>query len=166
VGDSKQLAPISRISRILPTSQSIWLASSPLSHLQQARQVGPGVHLLYEQHRMHPSVSRVVSEFQYDGQLRDAPAVLRRTYDLPPLLKGQPRAIWYVLDEDTDDLPSIRAERGPGNRSWQRPRTRSVLKKLFSEPLVGKAQGIFVSPFAAQARDIARFFAEDHLDNW
>jgi hypothetical protein len=166
VGDSKQLAPISRVSRILPTSQSIWLASSPLSHLQQASQVGPGVHLLTEQYRMHPSISRVVSEFQYDGQLRDASAVLGRTYDLPPLLDGQPRAVWYVLDEDTDDLPSIRAERGPGNRSWLRPRTRSVLKKLFSDPLLAKAQGIFVSPFAAQARDIARFFAEEHLDNW
>jgi hypothetical protein len=166
VGDSKQLAPISKISRILPTSQSIWLASSPLSHLQQASHVRPGVHLLSEQYRMHPSVSRVVSEYQYDGQLRDAPAVLSRTYDPPPLLNKQPRAIWYVLDEDTDDLPSIRAERGPGNRSWLRPRTRSVLKKLFFDPLVGKAHGIFVSPFAAQARDIARFLAEEHLENW
>jgi AAA domain len=166
VGDSKQLAPISRISRILPTSQSIWLASSPLSHLQYASQVEAGVHLLSEQHRMHPSVCRVVSEFQYDGQLRDAKTVLDRDYDLPPLLRDQSRAIWYVLDEDTDDIPSIRAERGPGNRSWLRPRTRSVLKKLFSDPLMAKVQGIFVSPFTAQARDIARFFAEERLDNW
>src|SRR5262249_30346821 len=33
-GDSKQLAPISRISRLLPTSQATWLASSGLSHLR------------------------------------------------------------------------------------------------------------------------------------
>lgn len=166
VGDSKQLAPISKISRILPTSQSAWLASSPLSHLQNANQVVPGVHMLREQHRMHPSVSRVVSEFQYDGQLNDAPAVLNRPFTSPPLLHEQPRAIWYVLDEDTDDLPSIRAERPPGNRSWVRPRTRAVLKKLFADPSVAKAQGVFVSPFAAQARDIARFLAEEHLESW
>lgn len=166
VGDPKQLAPISKISRILPTSQSTWLASSSLSHLQQTDQLRSGVHLLSEQHRMHPTVSRVVSDFQYDGQLYDAPAVLNRAYEMPPSLIGQPRAVWYVLDEDTDDLPSIRAERGPGNRSWIRPRTRSVLKKLFSDTLLRQAQGLFVSPFAAQARDIAQFFAEEQLDTW
>jgi hypothetical protein len=166
VGDSKQLAPISRVSRILPTSQSTWLASSPLSHLHQANQVRPGVYLLSEQHRMHPEVSRTVSEFQYDGQLRDASAVLERSYNLPPLLHGQPRAIWYVLDEDADNLPSIRAARGSGNRSWLRPGTRSVLEKLLSDPLVQQMQGIFVTPFAAQARDIARFFAEGRFDHW
>ena len=35
VGDSKQLAPISRISRILGPTQGNWLARSGLSHLDQ-----------------------------------------------------------------------------------------------------------------------------------
>ena len=39
VGDSKQLAPISRISRVLPKRQKTWVASSGLSHLDQLEQL-------------------------------------------------------------------------------------------------------------------------------
>jgi hypothetical protein len=117
VGDAMQLAPISKISRVLPTSQATWLASSCLTHLQRLQQEGPAVHLLREQHRMHPQVSRAVSHYQYEGALRDAPGVLARKTALPTLLTSPPRAVWYVLDEDGQDLPSIRAERGPGGRS-------------------------------------------------
>lgn len=166
VGDAKQLAPISKVSRILPTSQAIWLASSCLNHLQQVQQVSPGVHLLREQHRMHPDISRVVSHFQYDGALQDAPSVLNRPSNLPKILDQQPKAIWYVLDEDCHDLPSIRAERGAGNRSWVRPGTRIVLEKLFSDPEIRRAEGLFITPFKAQAREIASYFAEEHLDCW
>lgn len=166
VGDAKQLAPISKVSRILPTSQAIWLRSSSLNHLQQVQQVRPGVHLLREQHRMHPDISRTVSYFQYDGALQDASSVLNRSFNLPPILDGQPRAIWYVLDEDCHDLPSIRAERGPGNRSWIRPGTRTVLEKLFSNPEIRRADGLFITPFKAQAKEIAAYFAEEHLECW
>ena len=166
VGDPKQLAPISKISRILPTSQAVWLGSCPLSHLDDPTDVNPGVHLLREQYRMHPEVSRVVSAYQYGGQLRDAAEVRERRGEPPGILAGQPRAIWYVLDEDTDDLPSIRAERGPGNRSWVRPRTRAVLKKLFGDGTLGRTRGLFVTPFAAQARDISAFLAGEDLEAW
>lgn len=166
VGDAKQLAPISKMSRVLPTSQAIWLASSCLTHLQRVQQVGPGVQLLREQHRMHPQISRAVSHYQYEAALCDAPTVRERLSSLPPLLAGQPRAVWYVLDEDGQDLPSIRAERGPGNRSWVRPATREVLKKLFADPEVRKARGLFITPFKAQARDIAAYIAAEGLDGW
>src|SRR5262249_45209485 len=86
VGHSKQLAPISRISRILPTSQATWLASSGLSHLQSLNQTHHAVCLLRQQHRMHPQVSTVVSHYQYDGKLEDAPEVVNRTFPQPPLL--------------------------------------------------------------------------------
>jgi hypothetical protein len=166
VGDAKQLAPISKVSRVLPTSQAVWLASSSLTHLQRVGQVGPGVHMLREQHRMHPQVSKLVSHYHYEGALCDAPTVSTRQAVLPPLLAKQPRAIWYVLDEDGHDLPSIRAERGPGNLSWVRPATREVLRKLFSDPEVRKARGLFITPFRAQAREIAGYFAAEHLDGW
>jgi hypothetical protein len=84
VGDAKQLAPISKVSRVLPTSQAAWLASSCLTHLQQMRQVQLGVHLLREQHRMHPDISRLVSRYQYEGALCDAPGVSGRQVALPP----------------------------------------------------------------------------------
>ena len=166
VGDAKQLAPISKVSRILPTSQAIWLAGSGLSHLQCIQQVKSGVHLMREQHRMHPDISRVISCFQYEGVLLDAPGVLNRELNVPPVLNGQPRAIWYVLDEDGQDLPSIRAERGTGNRSWVRPATRDVLEKLFSDPELRQAKGLFITPFRAQARKIAAYFAGEQVHNW
>ena len=72
VGDSKQLAPISRISRILEPSQGNWLARSGLSHLDQIRKSIAGVHVLQEQRRMHAEVCEVVSRFQYDGFLTTA----------------------------------------------------------------------------------------------
>ena len=57
VGDSKQLAPISRISRILPTRQEMWLASSGLSHLDDIETTPAAVHVLSEQWRMHPDAA-------------------------------------------------------------------------------------------------------------
>ena len=166
-GDAKQLAPISKISRSLPTSQATWLASSCLSHLQHVHQVKPGVHFLQKQHRMHPEISKVVSQFQYDGALQDAHTVLNRSGGtIPSLFEGQPRAIWYVLDEDCQDLPSIRAERGPGNRSWIRPCTDDVLAKLFAHTGLFQAKGLYLTPFKAQARHIAKYFANERLEVW
>jgi superfamily I DNA/RNA helicase len=166
VGDPRQLAPISRVSRVLPTSQATWLASSALSHLTRIGQIKPGVHLLREQHRMHPHISHVVSHFQYDGVLLDAPTVSARCDVVSPLLHAQPRAIWYVLDEDCADVPSIRAERPPGNQSWVRRGTGKVLSKLFTDAGTRQAKGLFITPFKAQAKEVARYLAEERLDNW
>lgn len=166
VGDAKQLAPISKMSRVLPTAQATWLESSCLTHLQRVQHQGEAVHLLREQHRMHPQISQVVSHYQYENALCDAPGVLTRQTALPTLMDSQPRAVWYVLDEDGQELPSIRAERGPGNKSWVRPGTREVLKKLFSDPAMRKTTGLFITPFKAQAKDIASYFAAEGLDDW
>ncbi len=166
VGDSKQLAPISRISRILPTNQMKWLAMSGLSHLGAVSQANPGVHVLQEQRRMHPDICNIVSHYQYDRFLVTAPEVSSRKYSMPEMLKDQPRALWYVLDEDGDDLPSIRAERGPGNRSWIRTATEGILDRFFAHTDFRNAKGLFISPFKAQAKQIAKFFAENDIATW
>ncbi|MCA9075807.1 MAG: AAA family ATPase [Planctomycetaceae bacterium] len=166
VGDSKQLAPISRISRILPPSQGNWLASSGLSHLDDIKKSNAGVHVLQEQRRMHADVCSVVSGYQYDGFLTTASEVNQRRYDLPDILADQPRAMWYVLDDEGDDLPSIRAERGPGNRSWIRVATTRILDKLLSDPTMRTARGLFISPFKAQAKEIDSYFASNLLHSW
>ncbi len=166
VGDPKQLAPISRISRILEPSQGNWLACSGLNHLDSIGQEIAGVHNLKEQYRMHSGVCNVVSAFQYDGALITAKPVLERQYKLPQILEGQPRAIWYVLDEDGIEFPSIRAERGPGNRSWIRKGTKKILDKLFAEPGFRAANGLFISPFKAQAKAIHSYLASANLDTW
>ena len=165
-GDPKQLAPISRMSRVLPTSEARWLGSSGLSHLRQVDQGDEGMHLLTTQYRMHPDVCDVVSHYQYGDKLQTADEVKDRGYDPPPLLRNQPRTIWYVLDDDKGDLPSIRAERGPGNRSWVRRKTREVLDKLFSDEQVRCSEGLFISPFVAQAKDVASYFAEKGYGRW
>jgi superfamily I DNA/RNA helicase len=166
VGDSRQLAPISRISRILPAGQKHWLASSGLSHLGSLESKEPAVHVLREQRRMHPEVCETVSRFHYGGALKTAADVVGRPYALPKLLAGHPRAIWYVLDEDGQDLPHIRAERGPGNRSWIRTGTMDVLKKLFRDSGLRESSGMFVTPFKAQAKEMASYFATEGLVSW
>lgn len=167
-GDPKQLAPISRMSRILPTREARWLASSGLSHLRDVVETDstPGLHLLTTQYRMHPEICRVVSQYQYGGRLKTAGEVMRRTSSQPPSLDNQPRAIWYVLDEDVESLPSIRAERGPGNRSWIRRGTHDILKKLFREPRIREADGLYIAPFVAQAKDITTLLAEQKCLSW
>ena len=166
VGDSKQLAPISRISRILEPAQGNWLARSGLSHLERIYNQIDGVHVLSEQRRMHSDVCDVVSAYQYDAFLTTADDIKNRPFDMPTVLQQQPRAVWYVLDEDTDDVPSIRAERGAGNRSWVRKATLKLLAKLFADPTLRKADGLFISPFKAQAKVVHSFFAANEMESW
>ena len=166
VGDSKQLAPISRISRILEPAQGNWLARSGLSHLDRIDNQIDGVHVLSVQRRMHSDVCDVVSAYQYDDFLTTADDIKDRLFDMPTVLDQQPRAVWYVLDEDTDDIPSIRAERGAGNRSWVRKATLKLLAKLFADPTLREADGLFISPFKAQAKVIHSFFAENDIESW
>ena len=166
VGDSKQLAPISRISRILPTRQQTWLASSGLSHLDDLKDTPAAVFVLDEQRRMHPDVCRVVSEFQYGGLLKTATDTVERPSNLPPFLANFARAIWYVLDAEETELAEIRADRGPGNRSWVRSITPDILKKLFSDSATSQAKGLFISPYKAQAQVISRLLARWKMNTW
>lgn len=166
VGDSKQLAPISRISRVLPTRQQTWLASSGLSHLEETSDVPAAVYLLAEQRRMHPDVCKVVSSYQYNGVLKTAAERASQVSTLSPFLADVSRTIWYVLDEEDCDLAAIRATRGPGNKSWVRRVTQSVLQKLFNDPDVRQANGLFISPFKAQANAVGDWLAEWGMKSW
>ncbi len=166
VGDSKQLAPISRISRVLPNRQKTWLASSGLSHLDGLEQLPEAVHLLSEQRRMHPDVCKVVSDYQYDGVLTTAKERAEEESKLPSSIADFGRAIWYVLDEDAKDLASIRAERGPSNKSWIRKATLSVLQKLLSTKRLRSCDGLFISPYKAQAQMVSKQFGKWNLRSW
>jgi KaiC/GvpD/RAD55 family RecA-like ATPase len=166
VGDPKQLAPISKVSRILPAMQQNWLAQSGISHLHDASTKVSGVHLLRTQYRMHREISHVISSYQYRGQLQTDITVADRRETLPQWLAAHPRAVWYVLDEDFENHHSIRAQRGPGGISYVREATRDVLDKLFSAPGLRETSGLFVTPFAAQARDIDRYFHNNGIAGW
>lgn len=166
VGDPRQLSPITKMSRVLPSGQLTWLMSSALTHLQPTAERRKGIHFLNVQHRMHPDIRAAVSKYQYGGLLSDAPSIETRDWDAGTHLVGQRRIIWYVLDEDTDNIPKIRAERGPGNRSWVRPFTADLLEKLFKDPVLAESEGFFICPFAAQARAMRQFFSEKGLTKW
>lgn len=166
VGDSKQLAPISRISRVLPQKHHMWLASSGLSHLDNLEQTPGAVHVLSEQRRMHPDVCKIVSNYQYGGILTTAKETVSRPVNLPTLISKHSRAIWYVLDEEHGDLSSIRAERGPGNKSWVRSITYNVLEKLFNDPMIRNSSGLFISPFKAQCQAVANLFSKWGIKDW
>ncbi len=166
VGDSKQLAPISRISRILPARQQNWLASTGVSHLDAFEDTPAAVHVLSQQYRMHSDVCRVVSEFQYCGLLTTADETKNRESVVPQRIAAHSRAIWYLLDEEGSDLAAIRAERGPGHKSWVRSVTSSVLQKLLADPELRKSEGLFVSPYKAQAQSVSKLLSQWQLTHW
>ena len=175
VGDPRQLAPISKMSRVLPPRFATWLGRSGLSHLETANSLPPAVYMLTKQHRMIPDIRKVVSEYQYNGKLEDAKSIKAKTEKQRKGLRDLfgnrttiPPAMWYILDEEGEDLlPAIRAERGPGNKSWVRPITKQILDKLFDLPEIQERKfGLFISPFAAQARDIRMYLAEKGLQHW
>lgn len=164
VGDPRQLAPISKIARLLPPAKAAWLSMSALSHLGARERDLEGVRFLSTQRRMSREIGEALSAYQYEGQLQTAAEVDRRPPPETSFLAETPRAIWYVLDEDCPDLASVRAERGPGNRGWVRAHTREVLKRLFAAaPELEEGPGLFLSPFVAQARSLREYLAiEDH----
>ena len=166
VGDSKQLAPISRIARVLPSRQAKWLASSGLSHLESIESAPQGVHVLLRQHRMNPAVCEIVSDYQYDGKLTTADAVQDRTPTVPPRVTQFSRSIWYVLDEEDVGIDKIRAARGPANKSWIRIASLVVLQKLFESDAFKNSNGLFISPFKAQADSVATLLTRWKASSW
>lgn len=167
VGDPRQLSPISRASRTLPPMVVRWLARSALDHLRVDDRA-PGLHRLSVQYRMHPQIREVVSTFQYDGALADAPKIGTRTWPGAGRLASWPRAIWYVADEHPDlGAEGAASGAGPGGRSRVRVATRAIFAALVDAfPELREHDGLFISPFAAQARAAQGWLAELGLDRW
>lgn len=162
VGDPRQLAPITKIARILPPGQARWLGLSALHHLRVGQEAG-GLEFLSRQHRMHPEIRAAVSEYQYGGRLDDGPNVGATSDDGFP----EHRALWYVLDEERCEPHHLRADRGEGNRSWVRAHTPDLLDRLFSSiPEVRESRGLFVSPFVGQCRLIADHLRKSGVATW
>ena len=167
VGDPRQLAPIAKMSRLLPPEQAIWLSESALSHLDTGTtDAGSAVCMLRTQHRMHPEIRAVISKYQYDDELDDGPEVAAdRAAESRPSL-GLPRAGWLVLEESSV-LADARAERGLRGRSWVRPCTPLMLSQLLeAHPVLTGQTVMVVTPFAAQARVLAQWLQAQDLSCW
>lgn len=161
VGDPRQLAPISAVARVLEPARKRWLCLSGLEHVEQ-RLGGDGAHMLTTQYRMAPGIRHVVSSYRYEGRLNDAPSVTAgsRKDLVDAILSTEPAALWYVLDEDGTEPHAIRAERPDRGTSWERLHTLKVLGRIFeSHPRLAAGRGIFLSPFAAQAREVQTWLA-------
>lgn len=160
VGDPCQLAPISKMSRLLPPEQAMWLSESALSHLQTSGDRA-GVCMLQVQHRMHPAIRSVVSQYQYDDLLEDADGL----DDARPSV-GMPRAGWFVL-EASAVLADARAQRGPRGRSWVRPCSTLIFELLLeAHPELASRRVMVVTPFAAHARAVASWVQAQELSGW
>ncbi|MEM7559052.1 MAG: AAA domain-containing protein, partial [Planctomycetota bacterium] len=137
-----------------------------MSHLEETDATPSAVHVLTEQRRMHPDVCGIVSNFQYKGILTTASDRVSQASKLTSSISEFSRAIWYVLDEESNELAAIRATRGPGNSSWERHITLQVLQKLFSDTSLCKSSGLYISPFKAQTQLIGKFFSEAEISSW
>ncbi|HBT76903.1 MAG TPA: AAA family ATPase [Planctomycetaceae bacterium] len=180
VGDSKQLSPISRISRVIETELSMWIASSGLVHLDEipVDKRPSNVHFLKKQWRMHRDIANAVSSFMYEDALIHAESVFEREITSPfalyhgqkDLLSGEndaepPRAVWYVLDEEIKGT-NIRHDRGPGNKSYVRDGSFRILDRFFENETFFKANGLFLSPFVAQAKKVREYLAKKGCRSW
>ena len=101
-----------------------------------------------------------------EASLRLPIEVKHRAFDVPQLLSDQPRTIWYVIDEDKGDFrrSEPNADRATGAGFVGRPETysrNSLATKVFQA-----SQGLFISPFVAQAKNITKFFAEERYTSW
>ena len=166
VGDPKRHCPSKSNCRVLPSGRATWLSRSGMDDLINVKQRGPYVFVFDQQDRMHPDICELVSDYQYNKLLQCDEQIERRESVLPDSFSRLPRSVWYVLDDDTEDDLTANAEPGRGPNSWTRPKTLSVLKKLFADEQIRAMRGLFVTPFVQQARQIARYFSEEGMHRW
>jgi len=167
VGDPRQLAPISQMSRLIPVQQGRWIGESGLAHLRPEIMSPANVHVLDAQWRMSPEIRKVVSGYQYGGKLKDAPSRVETRFRRDAPLDQVSSAIWYILDEENVPLAHVRAQRGPGNRSWTRRVSLRVLERIWkAHPGLQDADVLYLSPFTAQARLVRQHFAKNQYRTW
>jgi hypothetical protein len=161
IGDPLQLAPITGLNKERKYSMAReWLGTDIFSHLQitleQAERGEKQTVFLSQQSRMDPDIARPVSEYIYQGMLknRERPGYHRQA--LEPL----PEKAWLVVD--TSDEPACQFERPANKRSKYneyhlRCDLQIVQRLLDSMPDTMRANhpciGI-ITPYAPQARKI------------
>ncbi len=162
-GDPRQLGPVSRAPNGALSHVQRWLRESPLSVLRHASRdvMRSNVFLLRTQHRMHPAIARVVSEFQYQGQLENGEGP-RRLMTQPGLTTfPAERAVWVVLDECTRSARQLSHERPQTGRGYVRRFSAELLVALSSTALESGASVLAATPYRAQAQLIGALASED-----
>jgi superfamily I DNA/RNA helicase len=162
-GDPRQLGPVSRAPDGALSHVQRWLRESPLSILRHAsRDVArSNVFLLRTQHRMHPAIAKVVSEFQYQGQLENGERPRRLSTEPGLATFPAERAVWVVLDECTQSARQLSHDRPQTGRGYVRRFSAELLVSLSSTALAAGYSVLAATPYRAQAQLISALASED-----
>ncbi len=160
-GDPRQLGPVSRAPDGALSGIQKWLRDSPLTHLRDASDVArSNVHLLRTQHRMHPAIARVVSDFSYAGQLQNGERPLQLGLEEP----RDARAVWVVLDECTASARALTHDRPETGRGYVRRFSAELLMTLAAATFQEGHSLLAATPYRAQAQLINALHAERGAD--
>ena len=166
-GDPKQIGPVSRAAEGATANVRRWLRSSPLSHLHDAERdtASRSVHLLRVQHRMHPEVAHIVSEFAYSGRLLPGPGP-QKLAGLPPLVRSYPerRAAWIVVDESVSHPRDACHDRPTTGRGYLRNASAEMALAIALPAVESGFTVLAATPYRAQASLLRRHGDERGLD--
>jgi len=162
-GDPKQIGPIFKCPHGVRGDVRKWLVNSGLSHLESAREANgkKSVRLLRTQYRMHPEISKAVSEFCYDGMLLDGASVLADAEDSAVKEFTEFRASWVVVDtfaESSEECCSRRAS--PGTGHIREASAEACVMYAHEAARLGRPS-LILSPYRAQVRLIKRKLGND-----
>ncbi|MBJ6761653.1 AAA family ATPase [Myxococcaceae bacterium JPH2] len=157
-GDPKQIGPVSRAAEGVGKGTQRWLRASGLSHLEDAVRDASrsDVMLLRTQHRMHPEIARVVSQFCYGGALEDGELVRQRAERPAPVPAFPLRAAWLVLDGLTRDARRLTHGRGETGSGYQRELSADLAVSLAKQAVRAGLTVLCVTPYRAQAALLRR----------
>ncbi len=158
-GDPKQIGPILASPPGLSKNVRKWLLMSGLSHLESAKAslADQKVLFLNSQYRMHPDISKVVSEFTYDGILRDSDTANQLSKEAP-LAKDLPskRAAFWTIDEVVSCPADACPSRAGSGRGWTRKSSATVAINAANAATLKAKDVIILTPYRAQVNKISK----------
>lgn len=157
-GDCRQLPPI--VQSEAPQAQQ-FLGRDVFTACGVDQPNANGVTMLKEQFRMHPSIRKVVSDFAYNGQLRDADGVLAAREPVAANSPFEGSAVCWV---DVGPLGATRffdLHRG----SRFNPVSALVALRLAIEARRSAERVVLLTPYRTQARLLAALVGDAELDH-
>lgn len=160
-GDPKQIGPIYKVPHGIRADVRKWLSLSGLSHLDSAKAAlsKKNVKLLRTQYRMHPEISKAVSEYCYDGILLDGASVLADSAAASPAEFPEFRASWIVVDSFADSPEACCSRRASPGTGHVREASAEACA-LYGQMAARQGHpALILTPYRAQVRLILRKLA-------
>lgn len=160
-GDPKQIGPIYKCPHGIRAEVRKWLSLSGLSHLDSAKAAlsKKNVKLLRTQYRMHPQISKAVSEYCYDGILLDGASVLADSNAVSPAEFPEFRASWIVVESFADSPEACCSRRASPGTGHVREASAEACA-LYGQMAARLGQpALILTPYRAQVRLIVKKLA-------